>query len=111
MANQHSTESARLAGVAPAFQPWISAIQNEKISCSFSPLSGIDPVGLLGRHVQVDHVQEYSSLIVTYGALVVGLQLGAPGLGIDSQLLLRPDDGSEDEYVPVAALTVLAVFS
>ncbi|GBH10101.1 Transcription-repair coupling factor [Pseudomonas syringae pv. actinidiae] len=31
--------------------------------------------------------------------------------GIESQLLLRPDDGSDDEYVPVSALTVLAVFS
>ncbi|WP_350649734.1 hypothetical protein [Pseudomonas sp. HY13-MNA-CIBAN-0226] len=86
-------------------------LQSEKISCSFSPFSGIDPLGLLGRHVEFQHEQEYSVQVVRYGAVVVAFQAAAPGYGIECQLLLRPDDGSDDEYVPISALTVLAVFS
>ncbi|WP_155488944.1 MULTISPECIES: hypothetical protein [Pseudomonas syringae group] len=111
MATSHFTQNLDLTvprgfGILPQ-----SLLQGEKISCSFSPFSGLDPLGLLGRHVQVQHEQEYSVQVLCYGAVVVAFQAGAPGYGIESQLLLRPDDGSDDEYVPVSALTVLAVFS
>ncbi|MFA0968785.1 hypothetical protein [Pseudomonas amygdali] len=111
MATSHFTQNLHLTvpcgfGILPQ-----SLLQGEKISCSFSPFSGLDPLGLLGRHVQVQHQQEYSVQVLCYGAVVVAFQAGAPGYGVESQLLLRPDDGSDDEYVPVSALTVLAVFS
>ncbi|MEE5099700.1 hypothetical protein V2J88_09525 [Pseudomonas alliivorans] len=111
MANTHSTEPVAFAGFALLSHPLISALQNEKISCSFSPFAGLDPAALLGRHVHVQHDQEYSTQRITYEALVIGFQVGAIGSGIESSLLLRPNDGSEDEYVPVSALTVLAVYS
>lgn len=111
MAYLHSTQTTGSTQSHPfGILPQV-LIQGEKISCSFSPFTGLDPVGLLGRHVQVQHDQEYSSQSISYGAIVIGFQAGAPGYDIESQLLLRPDDGSEDEYVPVSALTVLAVFS
>lgn len=111
MAASHFTQNPMTTGFhAFGILPQ-SLLQGEKISCSFSPFSGLDPLGLLGRHVQVQHEQEYSVQAIRYGAVVVGFQAGAPGYGIESQLLLRPDDGSDDEYVPVSALTVLAVFS
>lgn len=111
MANVHSIDSPPFSAVPLLSHSLITALQSEKISCSFSPFSGIDPVGLLGRHVHVQHDQQYSSQSVCYGAVVVAFQAVAPGFGVESQLLLRPDDGSEDEYVPVSSLTLLAVFS
>ncbi|RMP31518.1 hypothetical protein ALO95_200062 [Pseudomonas syringae pv. antirrhini] len=111
MANIYSTETPTFAGFASLPHALISALQNEKISCSFSPFVGLDPAALLGRHVYVQHEQEYSSQLLSYEAVVIGFQVGAVGYGIESQLLLRAKDGSDDEYVPVSALTVLAVFS
>ncbi|WP_183133843.1 hypothetical protein [Pseudomonas savastanoi] len=111
MANTHTTAPSCLLGSSLFSHPLFSALQSEKISCSFSPFSGLDPSALLGRHVHVQHDQQYSVQRLSYDAVVVGFQVGAIGHGIESQLLLRPDDGSDDEYVPVSALTVLAVFS
>lgn len=111
MANIHSTEPLAFSGFASLSHPLISALQNEKISCSFAPFSGLDAAALLGRHVYVQHDQEYSVQRLSYEAVVIGFQVGAIGYGIESQLLLRPVDGSDDEYVAVSALTVLAVFS
>ncbi|MDH4601293.1 hypothetical protein [Pseudomonas syringae] len=111
MAYLHSTQTTGSTQSHPFGILPQALTQGEKISCSFSPFSGLDPVGLLGRHVHVQHDQEYSAQVLRYGAVVVAFQAGAPGYGIESQLLLRPDDGSDDEYVPVSALTVLAVFS
>ncbi|KPX43057.1 hypothetical protein ALP68_200032 [Pseudomonas ficuserectae] len=111
MASSYPTEASSLSAVSLLSHPLLSALQSEKISCSFSPFSGLDAAALLGRHVYVQHDQEYSVQRLSYEAVVIGLQVGAIGYGIESQLLLRPNDGSDDEYVPVSALTVLAVFS
>lgn len=111
MAGTNSTQAFATSGFPLSAPAGIHLPELEKISCSFSPFSGIEPLGLLGRCVQVQHRQEFSDQVHCYGAFVIAYQAGSVAHGIESQLLLRPDDGSDDEYVEISRLSILAVFS
>lgn len=111
MANRNGTQNAAfLGGLSPDLS-WLAGAQSEKISCSFARACGLDPVDLLGRHIQVEHLQEFSAQSICYGALVMAVQIGAVGLGIESQLLLRREGEESEDFVPVSLLTILAVYA
>ncbi|QGT82096.1 hypothetical protein [Pseudomonas coronafaciens] len=109
MAHVNSTSNPVSVGFHSSSLAIILASQSEKISCSFSPFTGIDPAGLLGRRISVDEFSDIGLNNDVYNALVVGIQIGCPGLGVETLLLLRRDDSDFDDFVSVSRMSILAV--
>jgi len=91
--------------------------QAEKISCWKDGSFSADPFVFLGRRIRVgeqlqacyDDERGLVEESYVYEAKVVAVHIGSAADGIESSLLLRPNDVNHENYVDISRLTVLEV--
>ncbi len=92
-------------------------LQVEKISCWKGRSFTADPFCFLGRRIRVgeqlqacyDDERGLVEESYVYEAKVVAVHIGSAADGIESSLLLRPNDVNHENYVDISRLTVLEV--
>lgn len=89
----------------------------KKISCWKDGSFSADPFVFLGRRIRVgeqlqacyDDERGLVEESYVYEAKVVAVHIGSAADGIESSLLLRPNDVNHENYVDISRLTVLEV--
>ncbi|RMS10654.1 hypothetical protein ALP72_01318 [Pseudomonas coronafaciens pv. coronafaciens] len=113
MATSHFTENLSPASCHSLDAALNIPSKHEKISCSFSDISSIDPLDLVGHHVIFEEylpsTSHSASEIISYGCTVVGFIHAFPSIGVQSQLVYCLDGDSYHETALVSRLTVKAL--